>query len=62
MTTINKCLLAVAGALGQLQLALADSSLGGSAITGHEWIGVSLAGLTAIGVYVVPYAAGRIGK
>jgi hypothetical protein len=60
MTTINKALVAGAAALVQLQLALADSSLGASAITGHEWAGIGVAAFAAVGVYAVPYATGRV--
>lgn len=49
---VKKGLVAAAGALGVLAVALTEASDGGVAVTATEWIGVALAALAAAGVVV----------
>jgi hypothetical protein len=51
---VRKGLIAVAGALAALALALTEVSPAGEAITSAEWVGVATAALSALGVVVVP--------
>ena len=50
---VRKGLIAAAGALAALGLALTEASPGGEAVTSAEWVGVATAALTALGVVVV---------
>ena len=47
---VRKGLIAVAGALSQLGLALTPTSDGSTSVTAAEWVAIALAGLTAAGV------------
>lgn len=50
---LRKGLIAVAGGLSQLGVALAPASDGGASITPMEWVQVAMAALTAAGVLIV---------
>lgn len=47
---LRKGLIAIAGGLGQLALALTPISHGGETVTAAEWVQVALAALAAVGV------------
>lgn len=51
---LRKGLVAVAGALAALGVALTEISPGGASVTSSEWVAVAVAALTALGVIVAP--------
>ena len=54
VASIRKALIALAGALAVLAVALTGASDGGTSVTAAEWVQVALAALAAVGVYATP--------